>query len=111
MKFFLFSILFLFNSYLILAQFGPQQIISIDTNYAKFAIPYDVDNDGLIDVVSAMFSEGKIVWYKNQDGAGNFSSEIIINNDVLAIEGIELFDINGDGKKDILFKTNLNEIA
>ena len=111
MKTILLSILFIFNSFLILAQFGPQQIISIDTNYAKFAIPFDVDNDGLIDIVSAMFSEGKIVWYKNQDGAGNFSSEIIINNDVSAIDGMELFDINDDGKKDILFKTNLDEIA
>jgi len=93
------------------AQFGPQQIISTSTDFAIRAIPYDMDQDGFTDVVSASHFDGKIAWFKNLDGLGDFSNEIIISDGILALEGMELFDLNSDGYLDVIYKTNLDKIA
>lgn len=91
------------------AQFGPQQIISNNVSGASRAIPYDVDSDGFIDIISAY--SPKIVWYRNQDGQGNFSEEQIISNSAFAAYNMELFDLNNDGYSDIIYKTNLSKFA
>ena len=91
------------------AQFGPQQIISNNVSGASRAIPYDVDSDGFIDIISAYST--KIVWFRNQDGQGNFSEEQIITNSAFATDNMELFDLNNDGYLDIIYKTNLSKFA
>lgn len=93
------------------AQFGSQQIITTEAQSAIRAIPYDVDEDGFIDIISMARTEGEIIWFKNLDGQGNFGGKQIIGNNIIAILSMELFDLNGDGKKDILYSTNLNKTA
>lgn len=93
------------------SQFASQRIISTSAEGAFRAIPFDMDSDGFIDVVSASYSDAKIAWYRNLDGQGSFGTEQIITNTALAIEGMELFDIDTDGDKDVLYNTNLDKIA
>ncbi|HNO80431.1 MAG TPA: VCBS repeat-containing protein, partial [Phycisphaerae bacterium] len=45
--------------------FGPQQIITTDTNSPYGVITADLDGDGDLDVVSASDSDNKIAWYEN----------------------------------------------
>src|SRR5690606_20570803 len=93
------------------SQFGEQQVISTEAQSAIRAIPYDVDEDGFEDIISMARSEGEIIWFKNLDGQGNFGGKQILGSNIIAILSMELFDLNGDGKKDILYSTNLDKIA
>ena len=93
------------------AQFGAQQIISNNADLAIRAIPYDMDQDGFIDVVSASYGDAKVAWYRNLDGLGNFSEEIIITASAVVIEGMDLVDIDGDDDLDVVYKSNLDKIA
>jgi hypothetical protein len=61
----------------------------------------DFDNDGFIDVLAVYISVDRVVWYKNIDGTGNFSSEINISLSDKA-GGIKTGDIDNDGDIDIL---------
>lgn len=83
----------------VIAQFELPQIVS--ENMTAFnAIPHDVDNDGYIDIVSNL--GGQLVWFKNQDGLGDFGSEIIIS-ETTGIRIIDFVDIDMDGDKDLLY--------
>ncbi|MBK9461507.1 MAG: VCBS repeat-containing protein [Sphingobacteriales bacterium] len=62
--------------------FGTQQIITTDANYAKSVYAADLDNDGDIDVLSASYGDNKIAWYEN-DGSGNFGIQQIITTDAI----------------------------
>ncbi|MBX2827500.1 MAG: T9SS type A sorting domain-containing protein [Flavobacteriaceae bacterium] len=88
------------------AQFGPQQIISTEADNAYRVIPSDVDQDGFIDVMVLLRNPYKIVWYRNMDGQGTFSDEILINDDSALYLSFELVDLDFDGDKDILYVLN-----
>ena len=76
--------------------FGSQQIISIEANGAYFVYSSDLDNDGDIDVLSASRFDGKVVWYENLDGQGNFSSEKVITVDAVNVLSIFSTDLDND---------------
>ncbi len=80
---------------------GEQIIITNLTDGVVFVYSSDIDNDGDMDVLSASAFDGKIAWYENLDGLGNFGSQRIINT---TISARSLFpeDLDGDGDKDIL---------
>ena len=69
------------------------------------AIPFDLDQDGDMDIISVIsqLSEEIIVFWN--DGSGVFDSEILYkaNNTFFGMSGLNLFDIEGDGDMDILF--------
>jgi len=98
-------ILFIFLSFYTQAQFGPQQIISTTTEKPYLSIPFDIDNDGLTDVLTAGLEEFKLSWYKNIDGS-SFDSEIIINEIPVFYLSVDFVDIDNDGDKDILYLSN-----
>src|SRR5690606_7056314 len=89
-----------------LAQFGQQQIISTDTEKPYLSIPFDIDDDGFIDVLTASGETYKLSWYRNLDGLGNFGSEIIINETPVYYLSVDFIDIDADGDKDILYLSN-----
>jgi len=109
MKSILLTVVLLLNSWIILAQFGPQQIITDNATSARSSIPYDINNDGYVDVISNF--PDTIVWHQNLDGQGNFSEAQIIAENILAIEEIIIYDLNSDGNKDIVYRTTQNKIA
>ena len=93
------------------AQFGAQQIIDASANAPIKALPYDINQDGFIDIVSILADEDRIVWYQNTEGSGDFGGKQYLSPSIPAIEGLEMYDLNGDGLKDIIYKTNLDLIA
>ncbi|MEX0995620.1 MAG: T9SS type A sorting domain-containing protein [Flavobacteriaceae bacterium] len=98
-------LLFLFLSVYAQAQFGPQQIISTTTERPYLSLPFDIDDDGLTDVLTVGIEESKMSWYKNLDGS-SFGSEIIINDTPVYYLSVDFVDIDNDGDKDILYLSN-----
>lgn len=100
------------SSLQLMAQFGPQQIISVNAGGVLRSIQYDLDQDGDLDVISGSNGDWSIAWYENLNGQGDFSSEHIINNTIITLEAMELADMDNDGDMDILYKTlYLDKIA
>lgn len=99
------TVLLLLHSVYSHAQFGPQQIISTTTERPYLSLPFDIDNDGLTDILTAGSEVYKMSWYKNIDGL-NFGSEIIINEIPVFYLSVDFVDIDNDGDKDILYQSN-----
>ncbi len=87
-------------------RFGEQQIISTNTEKPYLSIPFDIDNDGFMDVLTASEQTYKMSWYRNLDGLGNFGPEIIINETPIYYLSVDFVDLDNDGDKDILYIKN-----
>ncbi|MEI6900438.1 MAG: FG-GAP-like repeat-containing protein, partial [Bacteroidota bacterium] len=61
----------------------------------------DLDGDGDLDVVSASSSDGKIAWYENLDGKGNFGPQKILSNTLNSTRNVIATDIDDDGDMDV----------
>jgi hypothetical protein len=61
---------------------------------------FDLDGDGLLDVLAAECQENKIVWIR-QTSPGNFE-EITLAENLEAPVRVEVADMNGDGHPDLL---------
>jgi len=81
--------------------FGPQQIITTNADFAQSVYATDLDGDGDMDVLSASWSDNKIAWYEN-DGDGNFGPQQIITTNADAAKSVYAADIDGDGDMDVL---------
>ncbi|MCB1047980.1 MAG: T9SS type A sorting domain-containing protein, partial [Calditrichaeota bacterium] len=62
----------------------------------------DLDGDGDNDIVSSGDSDGKIVWYENEDGAGQFGFPRAISLSSLGVRDIKCVDIDSDNDLDIV---------
>lgn len=80
--------------------FGNARTLTSNADGVHSIFAIDINGDNCIDVVSANYSENKIVWYKNLTN-GNFSS-ITISNDVVHPVSVFSTDIDGDGDMDVL---------
>lgn len=85
-----------------LGTFGPQQIISTQTDYALSVYASDLDGDGDMDVLSASSADNKVAWYENLDGQGNFGSQKIISSNANYNRSVFSEDVDGDGDMDVL---------
>lgn len=88
------------------AQFGPQRIVSNNTQKAYLSMPFDINNDGFMDIVTASLQTFDLRWHQNLDGQGNFSEEIFISNGIAYLLFIDFVDIDSDGDKDLLYLGN-----
>ena len=82
--------------------FGPQQVISVEADGAKFVHASDLDGDGDMDVLSASELDDKLVWYENINGLGTFGPEQIIRENASKVNSIYTTDLDGDGDMDVL---------
>lgn len=73
---------------------GPSQVGIVET------IAVDLNQDGLMDVVSASIDDGQVRAYINQSDLQ--FEQAIISEDVLGVYRITATDLNGDGKTDFL---------
>ena len=87
-----------------LGNFGSSQIISsdIDAQESLSVVSLDFDNDGDNDVVSASDNDGKIAWYENTNGLGDFASQATISDTFEDVKCLNVVDVNEDGVYDII---------
>ncbi|MGO3183684.1 MAG: T9SS type A sorting domain-containing protein [Aequorivita sp.] len=86
--------------------FGKRKTIAGLTDGPWMVNTGDLDGDGLKDIVCAANSGDKIVWFKNLDNEGLFSSPQIIGYHQESTTFAKMLDIDSDGDLDILLNTN-----
>ena len=70
----------------------------------------DIDGDGDSDVFSISSQDGKLAWYENIDGNGNFGNQQIISNSLNYLKSLCSADFDGDGDIDVLAASYNNSI-
>ncbi|KXN98287.1 hypothetical protein LS48_12035 [Aequorivita aquimaris] len=84
-----------------IAQFGDQQIISIDAFYPSSVFSADLDGDGDYDILYS--SQNGVWWHENLDGMGLFGNKnLIVQNTEEMSTSVTASDIDGDGDLDVL---------
>jgi len=81
--------------------FGAEQIISSVADRPFKVDAADLDNDGDMDVLSANFNDGEIVWYENTNGAGSFGAAQVISTVAQGASFVSTADIDADGDVDV----------
>lgn len=84
-----------------LGSFGSPQTISDQYYSSDSMVAADIDNDGDKDLVASYYVDGKVVWFENLDGQGNFSSLKLIDS-LSSPESVDVGDFDNDGDIDIL---------
>ncbi|WP_298420574.1 T9SS type A sorting domain-containing protein [uncultured Kordia sp.] len=84
-----------------LGNFGPKTTIFNDEcNIVKSV---DLDEDGDLDLIAAMYEDQILAWFENVDGLGGFSNRRIISEaNSYGSRNIYPADIDGDGDMDIV---------
>lgn len=87
-----------------LGTFGSPQTITSNTESIYSVYAADIDGDGDVDVVSGAFDHGKISWYENLNGQGDFGSQQIIVPDIVNNHARAVFpiDVDNDGDFDVV---------
>ncbi len=100
----LFSMLLCCTSAYAQIDFEDQLILgySSRTSGAVSAIATDLDADGDLDVLTASLQDGKIAWYENLDGSGEFGRQNVITNDIPGVISLQANDLDGDGDIDVV---------
>ena len=69
---------------------------------AKWLDTIDFDGDGDLDVIASSYSDGKVVWFENVDGQGNFGPKQTISATSPKSLSVDAGDIDGDGDIDVV---------
>ncbi|MBX2828803.1 MAG: T9SS type A sorting domain-containing protein [Flavobacteriaceae bacterium] len=85
-----------------LGNFGPQQVITNSADFAISVYAVDLDNDNDVDVISASAEDGKIAWYENLDGNGNFGFQQVLENEANGSRSVIAADLDGDNDQDVV---------
>jgi len=106
MKYTYFLVFFFLGIWNTSAQFGPQQIISSDTERAYMSIPLDINNDSFIDVLKSGVDDYQLRWHRNIDGTGNFGPENLASDSSALYLSMDFVDLDSDGDKDLVYTRN-----
>jgi hypothetical protein len=90
----------------VFGQFGPQRIISTETLKPYKTIPVDIDGDGKIDIAAMGAENYDLVWYRNEDGFGNFGPKRVINQNPIYYISAHFADLDNDGDVDLVYQSN-----
>ncbi|WP_282030872.1 T9SS type A sorting domain-containing protein [Winogradskyella eximia] len=86
-----------------------EQIITSNADYAIDVFSADIDGDGDSDLITAARnSGGKVSWFSNSDGLGNFENETIIASGMSTIISVIAFDVDNDGDNDVVVGVSNN---
>ena len=87
--------------------FFSKKMNRISEEGATKILSVDLDGDGKNDILSVSEIKKKITWYKNL-GINQFSSQILISNQVNGIISISAEDIDNDGDRDLIVGSELD---
>ncbi|AXG71443.1 repeat domain in Vibrio, Colwellia, Bradyrhizobium and Shewanella [Kordia sp. SMS9] len=98
-----------FLTLLFMCNYGYAQI-AFEENIIFESISYyidevhavDIDGDGDMDILSAADNGFNIVWHRNIDGQGNYSTPINISGSAFGNPKLHANDLDGDGDMDVL---------
>ncbi len=82
--------------------FGSEQVITLEAEFALAVIAADLDNDLDMDVLSVSVGDSKVAWYENLDGNGTFSSQKIISTSSITPYDVKVGDLDNDGDLDVI---------
>lgn len=82
--------------------FGERRIVTSLARGVRAVVAADIDGDGHLDLLSGSFNDDKIVWYRNEDGLGNFGSQQTIADQAKGIEQTFAVDVDGDRDLDVV---------
>ncbi len=82
--------------------FQPEVTVTNQADYITTIITADLDCDGNTDIISSSKNDNKVAWYRNLDGNGNFSEQIVISQTITAAFGLTTEDFDLDGDPDIV---------
>ena len=92
--------------------FSSERVLSSHANAARDVLAADIDGDGDQDVISASAGDDKIAWYRNDDGTGTFSNELVISTNAAFAQDVHVADLDLDGDLDVLSaSTNDSKIS
>jgi hypothetical protein len=81
--------------------FGPNQIVSTQTNLVDQIIAADIDGDGDNDIITSGGDDLEIAWYENRNGKGRFGPKQFIDTSERHISSLTAADLDGDGDLDL----------
>jgi hypothetical protein len=76
--------------------------VDLNADITKAMDVADFNGDGRIDIIRSSVESDKIVWYRNQDGNGNYSPEFLITTVLSNPNDVVPADIDGDGDMDFV---------
>ncbi|WP_303316428.1 T9SS type A sorting domain-containing protein [Flavivirga abyssicola] len=88
--------------------FSYQRTIDASIENVRTVVTADIDNDGDEDVISGTSNNGlvspggKVFWYENLDGDGNFLRHRVMTTAEKLLSHLQIGDMNGDGFVDII---------
>ncbi|MDR6528559.1 hypothetical protein J2787_003996 [Chryseobacterium rhizosphaerae] len=89
---------------------APQEFLNPAIGSVGILQNEDVDGDGDQDII--ITNDGKIKWYENIDGLGNFTAEHVVASSSNGFTKLYFADLDGDGDRDISFvNANGNKIG
>lgn len=88
----------------------PKTEISSDPEMFFMAVAADINGDGITDLVTAENDTDMISWWQN-DGAGNFISKFIVDENFKQAFAVTVADMDNDGDKDIIGAASKNGIS
>lgn len=99
-KGFLFTLFFCCSTLSLFAQFGPEQVLTLNIEEPRQLKSFDMDGDGDLDLLCGTSDAVDVTWYEN-DGLGNFSDPHFIGT-TSGLVSMHADDLDGDDDMDVL---------
>ena len=85
-----------------LGSFSSRKIINSSLERPMMALSGDIDGDGDLDVICPSDLDGRITWFENTNGVGDFSTIHTITSISSTPRSVFLVDLDGDEDLDVL---------
>ena len=85
-------------------------LVSNNISYGNAVYVSDLDGDGDLDILSTSGNDGKVAWYQNLDGQGNYGTQQIIRLYNSTASDVSAADIDGDGDMDVISNSSIGDI-
>ncbi len=93
--------------------FGPEVIVSFEARAVESVIAADIDRDGNLDIVAALLTDDRIIWFPSngvdENGDVTFGAEALVSSGVQGPISVAAADFDGDGVMDVTSASQVDE--